>query len=108
VEGGQPHRDSDLVGDLGPRKWTARRPNGEVGRPSNRVVQNAQLKNRLVEVVAHPSSNTTSALGCSALPIGACVAPHSLLTEVGAKLPHQMFRIIGERYNPRMQQMIDR
>ena len=62
MEGGQPHRDSDLLGDLDTRERAARGPYSDVSRPSCRIVQHAQPNNGLVEVVAHTSSNTTSPL----------------------------------------------
>ena len=53
MEGGQLHRDPDLIGHLGPGEWPASVPHREVGRPPRRIVEHAQPDNRLVEVAAH-------------------------------------------------------
>jgi hypothetical protein len=60
VEGSQPRGDPDLRCHLGPGERPTRRSHGEVGRPPCRIVQYAEPDDGLVDVAAHPSSNTTS------------------------------------------------
>jgi hypothetical protein len=60
MEGGQPDRDSGLIGHLRAGERTAGGPDDEVRRPSCRIIEDAQLANRLVELVTHTPSNTTT------------------------------------------------
>ena len=68
VEGGQLHRDADLVGHLGAGHRAASGPHRYIGRPPRGVVQHAQPDDRLVEVAAHTATNTTSPCARSGSP----------------------------------------